>query len=60
MLLWDRAPDQTVGQALAGEPCKAPATPERQGEALGFLPAGAGYVTVSEGDHPEIHVFRLP
>jgi hypothetical protein len=60
VLLWERAPDQTVTEALAGEPCKAAAAPETQGEALGFLPDGAGYVTVSEGEHPEIHVFRLP
>ena len=60
VLLWDRAPDQTVGEALAGEPCKAAATSEMQGEAVAFLPQGDAYVTVSEGRNPPINRFALP
>jgi hypothetical protein len=59
VLLWDRAPGQTVDQALAGEPCKAAATSELQGEAIAFLPEG-GYVTVSEGQAPPVNRFALP
>jgi hypothetical protein len=63
VLLWDRAPDQTVGEALAGEPCEAAATSELQGEAVAFLadgPDGPAYVTVSEGQNPPINRFALP
>jgi hypothetical protein len=59
VLLWDRAPGQTVDQALADEPCKAAATSELQGEAIAFLPE-SGYVTVSEGQSPPINRFALP
>jgi len=58
VLLWDRAPGQTIGEALAGESCLAPSTAERQGEALTFLPDGSGYVTISEGDNPPVHWFK--
>jgi hypothetical protein len=58
--LWDRAPGQAVPEALAAEPCAAPAALERQGESVAFLADGRGYVTVSEGEHPPLHVFRLP
>jgi hypothetical protein len=60
VLLWDRAPDQTVAEALAGEPCKGAATAELQGESVAFLPSGEAYVTVSEGESPPINVFALP
>jgi hypothetical protein len=60
VLLWDRAPDQTVPEALAGQPCTAPAAIERQGEALAMAADGRGYVTVSEGAGPSINVFRVP
>ena len=58
--LWDRGPDQTVAEALAGEPCAAPSTLERQGESIAVLPDGRGYVTVSEGEHPPLNAYRLP
>jgi hypothetical protein len=60
VLLWDRAPDQTVAEALTGEPCKAAAVSEIQSEALALLPDGSGYVTVSEGEGPTINYFRKP
>jgi hypothetical protein len=60
VLLWERAPDQTVGEALTGEPCKAAATSEMQGEAVALLSEGDAYVTISEGQNPPIHRFTLP
>jgi len=39
----------SVAAALAGTPCAVPAAGETQGEAVGWLADGAGYVTVSEG-----------
>lgn len=57
--LWDRGPDQTVAQALAAEPCRAPSALERQGEAIAVHVDGRGYTTVSEGAHPAIHAARL-
>lgn len=59
LFLWDRAPDQTVPEALAGEPCRAPTTLERQGEAVAVDPDGRGYVTVGEGEHPAVNTARL-
>jgi hypothetical protein len=58
--VWDRAPDETVPEALAGEPCRAPSAPEAQGEAIAVDPDGRGYTTVSEGAHPAVDHFRLP
>jgi hypothetical protein len=60
ILLWDRAPDQTVAEALTGEPCQAAAASEVQGESLALLPDGSGYITVSEGEGPTINHFRVP
>ncbi len=60
VLLWDRAPDQTVPEALTAEPCSAPVVAEAQGEAVAFSADGRGYVTISEGQNPVINWFRLP
>lgn len=57
--LWDRGPDQTVAQALGGEPCRAPSAPERQGEAIAVAADGSGYTTLGEGAHPMIHTARF-
>jgi hypothetical protein len=56
--LWSRSPGQSVGQALAGTPCEAPAAAEKQGEAIAFDADGRGYWTSSEGEHPPLHHFR--
>jgi hypothetical protein len=53
--MWNRAPGQSVAEALAATPCPAPAPEERQGEAIAF-DAELSYWTVSEGLEPEIHV----
>ena len=60
VMLWDRAPGQTVAEALAGPPCTAPSAAEPQGEALALAADGRGYITVSEGANPPVNVFRLP
>jgi hypothetical protein len=60
VLLWDRAPGQTVPDALAGEPCTAPSAAEPQGETVALAADGRGYVTISEGANPPVNAFRLP
>ena len=57
--VWDRGAGQTVADALAGEPCEAPAPFEVQGEALAFTPDGRGYVTIAEGQSPRVNRFHL-
>ena len=57
--LWTRAAGEPLGTALSRPPCEAPIAEEKQGEALGFLASGAGYVTLSEGRQPELHVARF-
>jgi hypothetical protein len=60
VLLWDRAPDATVGETLAADPtCQVDVT-EEQGEAVAFDPDGGGFVTVSEGEHPPLQWHLLP
>lgn len=58
--LWDRAPDETVAQALARPPTCTVAVAERQGEAVAFTADGRGLVTISEGADVPLRVFRLP
>jgi hypothetical protein len=56
VLLWARSPSQTVGEALAGEPCELPAPEEIGGEAIGLDADGQKYVTISEGTAPDVNV----
>ena len=60
VLLWDRAPGESVPEALAREPCRASVEPEAQGESVAIEPDGRGYVTISEGRNPAVNVHRLP
>lgn len=53
--LWEREPGETVGQALRGRPCRAPAPGEAQGEAVALVEAG--YLTVSEGAGATVYLF---
>jgi hypothetical protein len=46
---WPMAPEQTVAEALAGQGCQLPLAEEVQGEAVAWLPAGEGFVTIGEG-----------
>ncbi len=55
--LFDRPPDSTVTQALAGTPCETPSRPEAQGEAVAFLPGpDLALVTIGEGVNPDVNV----
>jgi hypothetical protein len=58
--VWMRAPGETVAAALGRDPCKVPVAAEPQGEGFAFLagagPGQRGYVTISEGHSPELHV----
>jgi hypothetical protein len=54
--LWLRDPKETVGAALARPACRIPIAKELQGEAFAFFPKSDGYVTVSEGASPDLHV----
>ena len=47
--LYPKAPAASVASALAGVPCPMPVADEAQGEAVGWLPSGKGYVTIGEG-----------
>jgi hypothetical protein len=58
--LWDRAPDETVADALARPPACTVAVAERQGEAVAFAADGRGFVTVSEGADVPLLVRHLP
>jgi hypothetical protein len=54
--LWMREPGETLAVALSRPPCSVPLAAEAQGEAFGFLAHGEGYITVSEGAMPDLHV----
>lgn len=58
--LADRAPGQSVAEALLQAPCPAPSVGEIQGEAIALHPDGRGYTTISEGLNPTRNDFRLP
>lgn len=58
--LFDRAPDQSVAEALLHAPCPAPSVAEIQGESIALHVDGRGYTTVSEGLNPVRNDFRLP
>ncbi len=56
---WRRDQAFSVAEAFAGEPCDLGAPDEPQGEALGFTRDGAGYLTLSEGEHVPLHFVPL-
>lgn len=45
---WKRNIGESVEQAMARKPIELPYSPEPQGEAIGFLPDGKAYYTLSE------------
>ncbi len=53
--VWTRAPGESLAAALSRRPCSLPIAAEQQGEAFAFLADGTGYVTISEGEAPELH-----
>jgi hypothetical protein len=50
-----RLDGEPLAAAFESTPCAAPVAAEPQGEALGFLADGSGYVTISEGTAPPIN-----
>jgi hypothetical protein len=54
-LFYPALPGQRVAEALSGAPCAVPVAAEEQGEAIAWTRDGAGYVTVSEGAHADLH-----
>ena len=70
--LYPRTPDQTMAEALQGQPCEGGSAAENQGESLAILPTDNNstdnnategdtirYVTVTEGNTPLIHVVTV-
>lgn len=55
---WAMEPEQTVAEALAGEACPLPLAVEAQGEAVSWLAAGDGFVTIGEGVHQPINTAK--
>lgn len=45
---WKRNPGESIVQALSRQPIELPYSPEPQGEAIGFLPSGKAFYTLSE------------
>jgi hypothetical protein len=59
VLAFERGGDQSLAEALLGEPCFAPQVGEPQGEAIAFTGDGSAYVTASEGTGVPIHRFAV-
>lgn len=57
VLAFARPKGRPLTDAFRVDPCSAPQIDETQGEAVGFLADGTGYVTTSEGEHAPIHMF---
>ena len=51
VFVWNRAGTESIAAAMRRPPCRAPAPPDAQGEALALLPTGDRYMTASEGVH---------
>lgn len=60
VLLYPIGSGATAAEALTGVGCSAPISAEMQGEAVGFLADGSGFVTIPEGAAAEVHVTRCP
>ena len=55
---WSREKGQTWAEAFARSYGFVPYKQEPQGEGVGWLADGQGYVTISEGLHPHVYVYR--
>lgn len=53
--LYERPAGSPLWSAFDQTPCAGPVPIESQGEAIGFAADGASYMTVSEGDEPDLH-----
>jgi hypothetical protein len=59
-MYWPRAEGETIVQALGKTPCRLRVSDVGyQGEAIGFTPDGAAFVTIAEGDHPVIYRYAF-
>lgn len=58
VLLYPIAAGASAADALTGAGCSAPIAAEMQGEAVGFLADGSGFVTIPEGATAPVHVTR--
>lgn len=58
LFYWAMVPEQTVAEALAGEACQLELADETQGEAVTWLRAGDGILTIGEGINPPVNVSR--
>lgn len=56
---WLRAPGQTIGEAMLGEPCPIPLAAEQQGETIAIEADGWGYFTLSEGTKQPLRRFAF-
>lgn len=56
--LFDRDADQSIIDALSGDPCTGPTIAEVQGEAIAFAADGRSYMTIPEGADPVLHRVR--
>lgn len=56
--IWPRSPEGDWWVALASPGCPMPLALETQGEAIGFVSDGTGYLTVSEGFQPTLSLYR--
>ena len=57
---WPRKPEQSLADALRGEPCAWPlADLRKQGESFGFRADGRGYYTIAEGEEQPIYFYGI-
>jgi hypothetical protein len=61
VLLYHRDPSEDIATALEQQkPIQGPVPNEQQGEAIGFLPDGSGYITTSEGIDQYLSEYTAP
>jgi hypothetical protein len=58
--IWPRPNAGEWWKALFSSGCPVPLAMEPQGEAISFTADGAGYLTISEGRQPTLHLYRRP
>ena len=56
---WTLEDSQSLWSALASSPCSLTSVGEPQGEAIGFLADGSGYLTISEGLNQPVNRFNF-
>lgn len=57
---WVRKKGEPVWKTLQHKPVELPYTPEKQGEAIGFMPDGKSYYTTSEGKNAPLYHYQMP